>query len=397
MEYRYAGRLSNIRASEIRELLKLTERPEVISFAGGLPASELFPIQEIKEVNDYVLDCCGEQALQYTTTEGFQPLRRWIAERMNSRLGTAFDEDNIMITHGSQQALDLTGKVFLEEGDVVLCESPTYLAAISAFRAYGCRFAEVETDEEGMVISRLEKALEENPEAKLIYIVPDFQNPTGRTWSLARRRQLAELSAKYNVVVIEDNPYGELRYEGDFLPSVKSFDKEGNVLCTGTFSKIFCPGYRIGWIAGEKEVIRKYVLVKQGVDLQCNTVAQMVISSFLEKYNIDDHIDKIREVYHRRRDAAVDSIERFFPDNIKYTKPEGGLFLWVELDEKMNTTKLLEKCLEQDVAFVPGDSFYPNSGKSNTMRINFSNTQEEKIVEGIRRIGNAIRSLYGID
>lgn len=282
MEYRYAGRLSNIRASEIRELLKMTERPEVISFAGGLPASELFPIQEIKEVNDYVLDCCGEQALQYTTTEGFQPLRRWIAERMNSRLGTSFDEDNIMITHGSQQALDLTGKVFLEEGDVVLCESPTYLAAISAFRAYGCRFAEVETDEDGMVISRLEKALEENPEAKLIYIVPDFQNPTGRTWSLARRRQLAELSAKYNVVVIEDNPYGELRYEGDFLPSVKSFDKEGNVLCTGTFSKIFCPGYRIGWIAGEKEVIRKYVLVKQGVDLQCNTVAQMVISSFLE-------------------------------------------------------------------------------------------------------------------
>lgn len=397
MEYRYAGRLSNIRASEIRELLKLTERPEVISFAGGLPASELFPIQEIKEVNDYVLDCGGEQALQYTTTEGFQPLRRWIAERMNSRLGTSFDEDNIMITHGSQQALDLTGKVFLEEGDVVLCESPTYLAAISAFRAYGCRFAEVETDEDGMVISRLEKALEENPGAKLIYIVPDFQNPTGRTWSLARRRQLAELSAKYNVVVIEDNPYGELRYEGDFLPSVKSFDKEGNVLCTGTFSKIFCPGYRIGWIAGEKEVIRKYVLVKQGVDLQCNTVAQMVISSFLEKYNIDDHIDKIREVYHRRRDAAVDSIERFFPDNIKYTKPEGGLFLWVELDRKVNTTKLLEKCLEQDVAFVPGDSFYPNSGKTNTMRINFSNTQEEKIVEGIRRIGNAIRALYGID
>ena len=397
MEYRYAGRLSNIRASEIRELLKLTERPEVISFAGGLPASELFPIQEIKAVNDYVLDCCGEQALQYTTTEGFQPLRRWIAERMNSRLGTAFDEDNIMITHGSQQALDLTGKVFLEEGDVVLCESPTYLAAISAFRAYGCRFAEVETDEDGMVISRLEKALEENPEAKLIYIVPDFQNPTGRTWSLARRRQLAELSSKYNVVVIEDNPYGELRYEGDFLPSVKSFDKEGNVLCTGTFSKIFCPGYRIGWIAGEKEVIRKYVLVKQGVDLQCNTVAQMVISSFLEKYNIDDHIDKIREVYHRRRDAAVDSIERFFPDNIKYTKPEGGLFLWVELDGKVNPPKLLEKCLEQDVAFVPGDSFYPNSGKTNTMRINFSNTQEEKIVEGIRRIGNAIRALYGID
>lgn len=395
MEYRYAGRLSNMKASEIRELLKLTERPEVISFAGGLPASELFPLQEIKETNDFVLDHCGEQALQYAATEGYRPLRKWIAERMNSRLGTAFDEDNILITHGSQQALDLTGKVFLEEGDVVLCESPTYLAAISAFRAYGCRFAEVETDEDGMLPSRLEKALEENPEAKLIYVVPDFQNPTGRTWSLERRRRLAELSAEYNVVVIEDNPYGELRYEGEYLPNVKSFDKTGNILCTGTFSKIFCPGYRIGWLAGEKEVIRKYVLVKQSVDLQCNTPAQMVISTFLEKYDIDAHIDKIREVYRRRRDAAVDSITRFFPDNIKYTKPEGGLFLWVELDETVNTTKLLEKCLQQDVAFVPGDSFYPNGGKTNTMRLNFSNTQEEKIVEGIRRIGNAIHALQG--
>ncbi len=201
---------------------------------------------------------------------------------MNAQLGTSFCHENILITHGSQQALDLSGKVFLDEGDVVLCESPTYLAAISAFKAYGCSFAEVPTDDSGMIISELEKVLKENPTAKLIYVVPDFQNPTGRTWSLKRRQQLAEISAKYNVAVVEDNPYGELRYEGEFLPSIKSFDRTGNVLCTGTFSKIFCPGYRIGWIAGEKEVIRKYVLVKQGVDLQCNTIAQMVISAYLE-------------------------------------------------------------------------------------------------------------------
>lgn len=217
MEYKYARRMSEIKASEIRELLKLTEKPEVISFAGGLPAPELFPIEEIRAVNNYVLDHCGEQALQYTTTEGWQPLRKWIAERMNAQLGTSFCDENIMITHGSQQALDLSGKVFLDEGDVVLCESPTYLAAISAFKAYGCRFVEIDTDDEGMIPASLEKALEEYPTAKLIYIIPNFQNPTGKTWSLERRKQAAELSAKYRVAVIEDNPYGELRYEGGLL------------------------------------------------------------------------------------------------------------------------------------------------------------------------------------
>ena len=391
MEYKYARRMSYVTASEIRELLKLTEQPEVISFAGGLPAPELFPIEEIKAANNYVLDHNGEHALQYATTEGYQPLREWIAARMNAQLGTSFCHENILITHGSQQALDLSGKVFLDEGDVVLCESPTYLAAISAFKAYGCSFAEVPTDDSGMIISELEKALKENPTAKLIYVVPDFQNPTGRTWSLKRRQQLAEISAKYNVAVVEDNPYGELRYEGEFLPSIKSFDRTGNVLCTGTFSKIFCPGYRIGWIAGEKEVIRKYVLVKQGVDLQCNTIAQMVISAYLEKYDIDAHIDKIRELYRKRRDTAIEAIHRAFPSDIKFTRPEGGLFLWIELNEKTDTVKLLEKCLEHNVAFVPGNSFFPNTKKCNTLRINFSNMPEDKISDGIMRMGKALK------
>lgn len=390
MEYKYAKRMSSVTASEIRELLKLTEQPEVISFAGGLPAPELFPIEEIKAVNTYVLDHNGEHALQYATTEGHQPLREWIARRMNARLGTSFCDENILITHGSQQALDLSGKVFLDEGDVVLCESPTYLAALSAFKAYSCKFAEIPTDDNGMIMSQLEKALEKYPTAKLIYVIPDFQNPTGRTWSLERRQQLAEISARYHVAVLEDNPYGELRYEGNFLPSVKSLDGAGNVLCTGTFSKIFCPGYRIGWIAGEKEVIRKYVLVKQGVDLQCNTIAQMVISAYLEKYDIDVHIDKIREVYRKRRDTAIEAIRSAFPSDIKFTKPEGGLFLWIELDEKIDTAKLLEKCLEHNVAFVPGTSFFPNTKKCNTLRINFSNMPEDKISEGIMRIGRAL-------
>ncbi|MCD8171472.1 MAG: PLP-dependent aminotransferase family protein, partial [Clostridiales bacterium] len=317
MDYNYARRMADMKASEIRELLKLTEKPEVISFAGGLPAPELFPIEEIKKANNHVLDHNGGQALQYSTTEGYGPLRKWIAQRMNAQLGTSFDGDDIMMTNGSQQALDLSGKLFLDEGDVVLCESPTYLAAISAFKAYGCRFVEVPTDEEGMMIPELEHALKAEPDAKLIYVIPNFQNPTGRTWSLNRRQKLAELSAAYNVAVIEDNPYGELRYEGSFLPSIKSFDRTGNIICTGTFSKILCPGYRIGWIAGEAEVIRKYVLVKQGVDLQCSTIAQMVISAYLEQYDIDAHIRTIREVYRKRRDVALDAVNRYFPSDIK--------------------------------------------------------------------------------
>jgi 2-aminoadipate transaminase len=392
MIMKYAKRMSEIKASEIRELLKLTEQPEIISFAGGLPAPELFPVNEIKEVCSIVLEEDGRKALQYTTTEGFKPLREWIARRMNDRLETAFDCDNILITHGSQQALDLSGKVFLDEGDVVLCESPTYLAAINAFRAYGCSFLEIPTDREGMVISELEQTIQSCPNAKLIYVIPDFQNPTGRTWNLERRKQLAEISARYGIAVLEDNPYGELRFEGEVLPSIKSFDEEGNILCTGTFSKIFCPGYRIGWIAGDKEVIRKYVLVKQGTDLQCNTIAQMEIAKYLELYDIDGHIEKIRQIYKNRRDLAVQTMKETFPDSVTFTNPQGGLFLWVELPDGIDAREVLKICLEKNVAFVPGGSFFPNGGRENTFRINFSNMTEDRIVDGLTRIGNVLKS-----
>jgi len=390
MVARYAKRMSHLKASEIREILKITERPEVISFAGGLPAPELFPVDEIKEVNRIVLEESGPKALQYTTTEGYAPLRTWIADRMNKRFGTSFDLDNILITHGSQQALDLSGKVFLDEGDVVLCESPTYLAAISAFRAYECNFIEVLTDNDGMVMDELEKLLENTKNVKLIYVIPDFQNPTGRTWNYERRKQLAALAKKYGVIIIEDNPYGELRFEGEPLPSVKSFDTEGYILCTGSFSKIFCPGYRIGWIAGDKDIIRKYVLVKQGADLQCNTIAQMEIAKYLEMYDIDEHISKIIKTYRLRRDLAVKTMEKAFPKDITFTVPQGGLFSWVELPSTINARDVLLKSLERNVAFVPGGSFFPNGGKENTFRINFSNMPEDRIVEGLERLGEVL-------
>ena len=395
MQIRYARRMAGIKASEIRELLKITQQPEIISFAGGLPAPELFPVEEIKEVSRLVLEESGARALQYTTTEGYAPLRAWIAERMNSHLQTNFSCDNILITHGSQQGLDFTGKVFLDRDDIVICESPTYLAAISAFRSYECQFIEAPTDNDGMIIPELEKLLKEHNNVKLIYAITNFQNPTGRTWSLERRQRLAAVSAAHGVILLEDNPYGELRFSGEFLPSVKAFDQTGNVLCLGSFSKIFCPGYRIGWIAGEKEIIDRYVLVKQGADLQCNTLAQMEIAKYLELYDIDLHITKIRDVYRRRRDLCIRTMEQEFPDSVVFTRPEGGLFAWAELPETVNARDVFLKSLEKKVAFVPGGSFFPNGGRENTLRINFSNMPEERIVEGIGLLGGVLRKFIG--
>ncbi|AGL00092.1 PLP-dependent aminotransferase family protein [Desulfoscipio gibsoniae] len=391
MDFKYAKRMTYLKASEIREILKVTEKPEVISFAGGLPAPELFPVEEIKTVSRIVLEEESARALQYTTTEGYKPLREWIANRMNSRLGTEFASKNILLTNGSQQALDLSGKVFLDEGDVVLCESPTYLAAISAFRAYGCKFIEVPTDNDGMIPDELDRILESTKRVKIIYIIPEFQNPTGRTWSLERRERLVKAAMKHQVMVVEDNPYGELRFEGESLPSVKSFDRIGCVLCLGTFSKTFCPGYRIGWVAGDKSAIDKYVLVKQGADLQCNTIAQMEIAKYLELYEIDDHINKIREVYRKRRDLTVKTMEEEFPKGVTFTRPQGGLFAWVELPADVNARDVLEKSLERNVAFVPGGSFFPNGSKENTFRINYSNMPEDRIVEGLKSLAGVLR------
>ncbi|AFV01741.1 Aspartate aminotransferase (AspB-4) [Dehalobacter sp. UNSWDHB] len=391
MEYNYAKRINHLKASEIREILKVTENPEIISFAGGLPAPELFPVDEIKEVSRIVLEEAGTEALQYTTTEGYLPLRKWIAARMNNRLGTQFEPDNILLTHGSQQALDLSGKVFLDEGDVVLCESPTYLAAISAFKAYGCEFKEVPTDEEGMIPAELDRILDSTPNVKLIYVIPDFQNPTGRTWTLPRREHLVKAAMKHQVMIIEDNPYGELRFEDEPLPSLQAFDHKGCVLSLGTFSKIFCPGYRIGWVAGDQKVVEKYVLVKQGTDLQCNTLAQREIAKYLEMYNIDEHIEKIRKVYKRRRNLTVKLMEDYFPEGVTFTRPKGGLFAWIELPANVNARDVLIKSLEQNVAFVPGGSFFPNGGRENTFRINFSNMPDDKIEAGLQSLAGVLR------
>ncbi|MFZ5968264.1 MAG: PLP-dependent aminotransferase family protein [Bacillota bacterium] len=389
MAIKFAKRMDGIKASEIRELLKLTTRPEIISFAGGLPAPELFPVEEMKKITLKVLEEGGEQALQYSTTEGYTPLREKIAKRMEI-CGIQAAADDILITSGSQQGLDFSGKIFLNPDDVVVCESPSYLGAINAFKAYECKFVEVPTDDKGMIMEELEKVLANTPNIKMIYVIPDFQNPTGRTWTVDRRKRLLELATQYDLPIIEDNPYGELRFEGEIPPSIKSFDTDGRVIFLGTFSKTFCPGLRLGWVCASPEILNKYILVKQGADLQSSTISQRELSTFLDTFNLDEHVAKIKDVYRHRRNLMLSTMKEYFPPEVKYTYPEGGLFTWVVLPEYINTRELMVKALEKNVAFVPGGSFFPNGGNENTFRLNYSNMPEEKIVEGIKRLGEVI-------
>jgi len=388
----FSKRMDNVKASAIREILKLTQRPNIISFAGGLPAPELFPVAEIKEITNTVLDTAGEKALQYSATDGFDPLREGIVKLLNEKDIQNIKKENILITNGSQQGLSFSGKIFLDPGDIVLVESPSYLGAINAFRASGCEFVEVETDENGMIMSDLEEAIKSKDRVRMIYVIPDFQNPTGKTWSLERRKELIALANKYDLPVIEDNPYGELRFDGEEIPPIKTLDTENRVIYLGTFSKTFCPGLRIGWVLAEEEILNKYILLKQGADLHTSSLAQRQIALFLEAYDFKGHIESLKKVYKERRNIMMDSIKKYFPDVVEYTYPKGGLFTWVVLPEGVDTDKMMVKAVEKGVAYVPGGSFFPNGGHKNTMRINYSNMPEDKIVEGIKILGEVIEA-----
>jgi 2-aminoadipate transaminase len=387
----FARRMDAMKASEIRELLKLTARPDIISFAGGLPAPELFPVEEMKAAAIAVMEESGRQAMQYSTTDGFPRLREQIAQRMGEKNGIRTDADHILVTSGSQQGLDYSARVFLDEGDVVLMESPSYMGAINAFKACQPKFVEVPTDDGGMIMEELEKILATTERVKMIYVIPDFQNPTGRTWSLERREKFMEIINRYEIPVIEDNPYGELRFEGEYLPALKSMDTKGLVVFLGTFSKILAPGYRLGWVCASDEILFKYNLMAQAAALQASTISQMETAKWIDMFDLDAHVAKIREVYGRRRTVMVETMERELPSCCKFTKPDGGLFTWIELPEYMNAKELQLKCLEKKVAFVPGGTFYPNGGHENTMRLNYSCMPEDKIVQGITALAEAIK------
>ncbi|MGC8826289.1 MAG: PLP-dependent aminotransferase family protein [Anaerolineae bacterium] len=386
-ELQYAQRTKTMTSSIIRDLLKLTQQPDVISFAGGLPAPELFPIREFKEACAYILEHDGACALQYGPTDGYPPLKEFLVEKMQ-KYGVPAEMENVLITNGSQQALDLIGKVFINRGDVIITEAPTYLGALQAWNLFGPRYVTVPSDDDGMQVDKLEDILKRE-KVKFIYVLPNFHNPAGVTLSGERRYRLVEIAGKYGVPIIEDDPYGELRFEGKDLVPIIVLHKE-NVIYLSTFSKTLAPGIRIGWVTAPGRVIDRLIMAKQAADLHTSTFVQMVANDICQRGILKRHVQVIRKVYRERRDAMLEAMEEFFPEGVTWTRPQGGMFLWVRLPEKVDAAKLLRVALEEKVAFVPGAAFFPNGGGHNTMRLNFSNANPEMIREGIRRLGQAI-------
>lgn len=399
---RYAQRMKWMGSSIIRELLKLTERPDIISFAGGLPAGETFPVAEFEAAAQRVLAEHGSKALQYSTTEGYGPLREFIVQHM-ARYGITAAPENVLITSGSQQALDLIGKILINPGDQILTEQPTYVGALQAWKAYQAEFVTVPVDDEGIFTSEMEEALCCGP--KFMYILPNFQNPAGVTLSLARRQKLLAMADQYGIPIIEDDPYGQLRYEGEHLPPLVVLDNEqlerypelngkgfmsGNVIYLSTFSKTLAPGLRLGWVVAPQEVINRCVMAKQGMDLHTSSFVQMVAYEVIRDGFLDRHVRFIRDMYRERRNVMLAAMANHFPEEVRWTKPAGGLFLWVTLPEGLDSTQLLEKAIVQKVAYVPGTAFDPGGGSRNTFRLNFSNAHPEEIEIGIRRLGRVI-------
>jgi 2-aminoadipate transaminase len=401
---RFALRTRGMTSSAIRELLKLTSDPDIISFGGGLPAPEVFPLAEIQAAADRVLAEHGRAALQYSATEGYLPLRELLVRHM-ARYGIAVTPDNVLITSGAQQALDLIGKLFINSGDRVLTEEPSYLGALQAFTAYQAQYLPVPIDDDGLRLDRLEEALRAGP--KFLYILPNFQNPGGVTLSLERRRRLIELASHYGAPIVEDDPYGQLRYEGEHLPPLVKIDSEvhgngnghpfhGGVIYLGTLSKTLAPGLRIGWVVAPSEVMTRLVQMKQGADLHTSTFNQMVAYETARSGFLDQHVKHIRQVYSERRNAMLAALERYAPPGAQWTHPHGGLFLWVTLPAGLDSKTLLADALKEKVAFVPGAPFYPCGGGERTMRLNFSYSKPEVIEEGIRRLGGVIARRMGV-
>ena len=389
-QFKYSKRVPADGTDAVGAILQAAADPKIISFAGGLPAPELFPVKEMKAAVDKVFEEHGQEAMQYGAAKGVTALREVIQQHVKEKEDVDSELDNVLVTTGSEQALDVVGKAFVDPGDTVLVEQPTYLCALDVFRSYGANFASVEMDEDGMKMDALEEALKANPNTKLIYTVPNFQNPTGRTMTEERRKQLAELAEKYDVYVLEDNPYGEIRFAGQHVPAVKSFDKSGHVLYMSTFSKTLAPGFRLGWLVADEDVVNKLTVLKQSADLHTDNLAQFAVAQFFADNDLDAHVKEISALSGKRKDLMLEGIKKYFPEGVKYTDPEGGMFLWVEVPGVDDTVELFKECLEHDVAFVPGDPFFAGEVQPGAFRLNYSNMKEDQIEVGLKRLGAAL-------
>jgi 2-aminoadipate transaminase len=385
--HRFAVRTALMKRSALRELIKLTTQPDMISFAGGLPAPDLLPAAEIREAADTVLRQRGAEALQYGRTEGLAELRDWIAGRF-ARSGLPVTAANVVIFNGAQQALDLIGRIFLDPGDTVIVENPTYLALLSAWRPLGVEFLPAPCDDGGIRVEELAPLLSRRP--KLLYTIPTFQNPSGTTLAHERRSRLVELARDHGVGIIEDDPYHELRYDGASLPHLIQLDAESNVIHVGTFSKILAPGLRLGWTVAPEDVVDKLIQAKQAADLHTGTLTQHIAWELVRNGFLDRQIPLLRRAYRERRDAMLAALEQHFPDTATWTRPDGGMFLMVTLASHLDAAEFLRLAIPRKVAFVPGADFHLDGVGGNTLRLNFSNTAPARIEEGIRRLGELL-------
>jgi 2-aminoadipate transaminase len=388
---RFAARTQRIQASTIREILKLTTQPGFISFAGGLPAADLFPIERMAETTQRILLERGAQALQYSTTEGYLPLREWIAGRMPGA-----SAENVQIVSGSQQGLDMMGKVLIDPGSKVLVEAPTYLGALSSFNPYEPQYITVSMDDEGLRLDELEAALKTH-KVKFIYILPTFQNPSGRLMGLARRKAIVGLARQYQTPILEDDAYAELYFSGQPLPTLYALDLEqggGNVIYLSTTSKTLAPGLRVAWVVGPRPVIQKIVYAKQGADLHTATLNQMLVFELVQDTEwYRSQIGKIRQTYQTRSTWMLEALQKYMPEDIGWMVPGGGMFFWLTAPQGLDSLELLKQAVEEKMAFVPGQPFYADGSGQNTLRLSYSSATQEQIEEGIKRLGKAVHQM----
>ncbi len=396
MEYKkfMSDRVKSMKGSAIREMFKRMADPEIISLAGGNPASELFPSDELSKIAGKILMTSPTLALQYGTTDGY-PKMRECAKQRAAKVNSVTDDDAILIMTGANQGIDLTAKAILNKGDKIVVESPSFIGSLNAFRTYEAELVGVKVESDGMSMEGLEEVLKNDASIKIIYTIPTFQNPTGTTMSLAKRNRILELASKYDVLILEDNPYGDLRFSGEEMPTLKSLDTEGRVIYAGSFSKILSPGMRLGYIVAPKALAEKIEVLKQVNDVHTPMLTQLMCVEFMKKYNIDDYIAKNRELYGKKCAAMVSAMEKYFPKGkVKWVVPEGGIFLWCECPTITDITPIVDRCLEKKVAIVPGSNFATDmSLPSNMFRLNYSSATIEKIEEGVRRLGEALSEL----
>lgn len=392
MEYNYSERMANLNGAATREILKLLTRPEIISFAGGFPATQCLPQKEVQQIAyELLAEGRATDALQYGTTEGFVPLRNQLIEYVKDTGIYNVELDQTLVLSGGQQGIDLMSKIFINPGDVVLVENPTYLTALQIFQSYQAKIVGVNSGKDGLDIEDLEnKIIQYKP--KMLYVVPTFSNPTGKVYSVANRKQIVSLTAKYNVMVLEDDPYSKLRFEGEPVPALKSFDAEGNVVYVTSFSKVLAPGLRVAVAIGSKEVIRKLTIGKQGVDVSTSNLSQLIVCEYLKRGYLFPNIEKSLPIYRERKNAMIDAINKYMPEEYKYVNAEGGLFIWGEFDAPINTVTLAVEAIKHDVAYIQGQVFYHDGGGLNTMRLNFSNATPERIDLGVHRLGDMFKA-----